>query len=104
MNGNGDMDGMGMKMANQRTDMNKVMYPEMNGLTKSLAKSLRDTSMDMDGMDMGSSSDMATLNYGMRQSIQKTKLPNVPFKKLRFNLTGNMNRTYGRINNKTVSG
>ena len=108
MRGNGDMGSMGMKMANQQMDMNMVMYPEMGSNAKPDKKAAMDTAtdnggMDMDAMDMGSSNGMVTLNYGMLQSPNKTTLPNAPFKELRFNLTGNMNRYVWTINNKTVS-
>lgn len=75
---NGDMDPMGMQMANQKMDMNKVMYPETG-------------------------KDMVTLNYSMLKSPEKTTLPQGSEKLLRFELTGNMNRYVWSINNRTVS-
>ena len=75
---NGDMDGMGMQMADQVMDMNTVMYPEVSGAG-------------------------VTLNYAMLRSPVKTNLPEGPVKVLRFDLTGNMNRYVWSINNKTVS-
>lgn len=82
MNMDGSMNDMGMKMSNQKMDMNTVMYPEMT--------------------DSGSA-ELVTLNYGMLKSPEKTTLPNAPFKELRFELTGNMNRYVWTINNKAVS-
>jgi len=96
----GSMNRMGMQMANQVMDMNTVMYPEITGSTKQEDKMNKDT---MDNMDMGVPANIVTLNYGMLQSPTKTDLPNAPFKELRFNLTGNMNRYVWSINNKTVS-
>ena len=73
---NGDMAPMGMKMSNQKMDMNDVMYPE---------------------------ADRVTLNYGMLKSTEKTTLRTGPERLLKFELTGNMNRYVWTINNKTVS-
>lgn len=67
----------GMKMQNQIMDMNAVMYPE--------------------------SSNIVTLNYGMLRDPKKTTLPNVSWKELKFNLTGNMNRYVWTLDNKTIS-
>jgi len=67
----------GMKMQNQTMDMNAVMYPE--------------------------SLDLVTLNYGMLRSPNKTTLPDAPWKELKFDLTGNMNRYVWTLDNKTVS-
>ncbi|HKG05653.1 MAG TPA: multicopper oxidase domain-containing protein [Pedobacter sp.] len=82
MNMDGSMNDMGMKMSNQQMDMNAVMYPKM---ADTLNK------------------DLVTLNYGMLRSPEKTTLPDAPFKELRFELTGNMNRYVWTINNKAVS-
>ena len=90
---NGDMDGMGMQMANQVMDMNKVMYPEAGG----------NGGMEMSGGDKAGDGMGVTLNYSMLRSPVKTNLPEGPVKVLRFDLTGNMNRYVWSINNKTVS-
>jgi FtsP/CotA-like multicopper oxidase with cupredoxin domain len=82
MNTNGSMNDMGMKMSNQKMDMNTVMYPEMAD---------------------SAAADLVTLNYEMLRSPVKTTLPNAPFKVLKFELTGNMNRYVWTINNKAVS-
>lgn len=75
---NGKMDDMGMQMSLQAMDMNAVMYEEkMDTLT--------------------------TLNYTMLKSPIKTILPDVPFRELKFELTGNMNRYIWTLDNKTVS-
>lgn len=74
----GNMKDMGMNMALQEMDMNAVMYKEP--------------------FDK-----MITLNYNMLQSPVKTSLPDVPFRELQFELTGNMNRYVWTVNNKTIS-
>ena len=74
----GNMKDMGMNMALQKMDMNAVMYKE-------------------------SSNKLTTLNYNMLQSPTKTTLPDVPFRELHFELTGNMNRYVWTVNNKTIS-
>ena len=107
---NGDMKDMGMQMSNQTMDMNTVMYPEITGEEKptkdATAKDNGNKQGEMKampGMDMSSSSDIVTLNYGMIRSPVKTTLPNASYKQLRFELTGNMNRYVWSINNKTVN-
>ncbi|OJY95801.1 MAG: copper oxidase [Sphingobacteriales bacterium 40-81] len=74
----GNMNDMDMNMSLQQMDMNLVMYRENY-----------DT--------------LTTLNYGMLKSAVKTTLPDKPFRELRFELTGNMNRYVWTMNNKTVS-
>ncbi|TDQ11652.1 multicopper oxidase domain-containing protein [Pedobacter metabolipauper] len=81
MNMDGSMNDMGMNMANQKMDMNAVMYPELTS----------------------SAAEITTLNYDMLRAPAKTTLPPAPFKELHFELTGNMNRYVWTINNKTVS-
>jgi FtsP/CotA-like multicopper oxidase with cupredoxin domain len=78
MKTSGKMDDMGMQMSLQQMDMNAVMYQEK-----------WDT--------------LTTLNYAMLKSPVKTTLPNVPFRELTFELTGNMNRYIWTLDNKTVS-
>jgi FtsP/CotA-like multicopper oxidase with cupredoxin domain len=67
----------GMKMQNQIMDMNTVMYPE--------------------------SQDIVTLNYNMLRDPKKTTLSKGPWKELKFDLTGNMNRYTWTLDNRTVS-
>jgi CopA family copper-resistance protein len=123
----------GMNMQNQEMDMNTVMYPEITGpenpkdtmqsgkienmklpaqsmdrddkmQMKGKQMQLNNGSHSMAGMDMdNSSSDMVTLNYGMLRSPYKTTLHPGPFKVLKFDLTGNMNRYVWTLNNKTIS-
>jgi CopA family copper-resistance protein len=105
----------GMKMSDQKMDMNAVMYPENTGAgskatTMPAGKMpVMDMDemggMDMAGMDRGSkpAAKKVTLNYGMLRATKKTTLPPGPLKLLRFDLTGNMNRYVWTINNKTVS-
>lgn len=73
---NGDMEPMGMEMSNQQMDMNTGMYPE---------------------------AEMVTLNYGMLKATEKTILRPGPWREMRFELTGNMNRYVWTVDNKTVS-
>ena len=79
----GNMNDMGMNMSLQQMDMNMVMYPEI--------------------VDSGSTEVPVTLNYAMLKSPVKTTLPDVPFRTLNFELTGNMNRYVWTLNNKTIS-
>jgi len=120
MNGMMDMKGNmiemeGMKMQNQQMDMNTVMYPEITGYENPKDTMKKDNiqgkqmqmnngNHSMAGMDMdNSSSDIATLNYGMLRSPEKTTLPSGTLRELKFDLTGNMNRYVWTLNNKTVS-
>jgi len=120
MDMSGNMNDMGMQMSNQQMDMNMVMYPEAGMGAQSSMSNMKGMDMDtmgkqkmadtshaeMPGMPMNhsmGSGSMVTLNYGMLRSPIKTTLPEGPFKELRFELTGNMNRYVWTINNKTVS-
>jgi CopA family copper-resistance protein len=102
----------GMKMQNQVMDMNTVMYPEVTGEEhpKGKAKKAEMPGMQMPndqsmaGMNMGTdNSDIVTLNYAMLRAPKKTTLPAGPWKELKFDLTGNMNRYVWTLDNKTVS-
>lgn len=102
----------GMKMQNQVMDMNTVMYPEVTGEENPQAKNKK-TEMagmqmpndkSMAGMNMAADNpDIVTLNYGMLRDPKKTTLPKGPWKELKFDLTGNMNRYVWTLDNKTVS-
>ena len=94
MDMNGNMKEMGMEMSNQAMDMNSVMYPENGGGA---------TQHDMFNHQMAESQELVTLNYNMLRSPISTKLPEAPFRIIKFDLTGNMNRYVWSINNKTVS-
>lgn len=102
----------GMRMQNQVMDMNTVVYPEITGpenqndtmpandmKTKEMTMDHSGHSMDMDN----SSSDIVSLNYEMLRAPEKTTLPNGPWKELKFDLTGNMNRYVWSLDNKVVS-
>ncbi|MFN0293537.1 multicopper oxidase domain-containing protein [Pedobacter helvus] len=113
MDMNGNMVEMeGMKMQNQVMDMNTVMYPEITGEENPKAKTKK-TEMpgmqmpndkSMAGMNMAADSpDIVTLNYNMLRDPKKTTLPKGPWKELKFDLTGNMNRYVWTLGNKTVS-
>lgn len=113
MDMNGNMVEMeGMKMQNQVMDMNTVMYPEVTGEEnpKANTKKTEISGMQMPndksmaGMNMASDSpDIVTLNYNMLRDPKKTTLPKGPWKELKFDLTGNMNRYVWTLDNKTVS-
>lgn len=60
-----------------------------------------DNSMNMEKDN--DNSKPVTLNYDMLRSPYKTTLPAGPFRELRFELTGNMDRYVWTLNNKTVS-
>jgi hypothetical protein len=79
----GNMNDMGMNMSLQQMDMNTVMYPEI--------------------VDNSTTEMPVTLNYNMLKSPVSTTLPDVPFRTLHFELTGNMNRYVWTMNNKTIS-
>jgi len=98
----------GMKMQNQVMDMNTVMYPEITG-PENPTDTAKADQMQMNGgmhnmaeMD-NSGSDIVTLNYNMLRDPKKTTLPKGPWKELKFELTGNMNRYVWSLDNKTVS-
>ena len=102
----------GMKMQNQVMDMNTVMYPEITGVENSKAKNKKTDAPGMQmpndksmaGMNMADGNpDMVTLNYNMLRDPKKTTLPKGPWKELKFDLTGNMNRYVWTLDNKTVS-
>ncbi|MBI3365962.1 MAG: multicopper oxidase domain-containing protein [Ignavibacteriae bacterium] len=123
MNGN-IVEMEGMTMQNQVMDMNNVMYPEITGpenpedtmKTDQMPGTKMDDKMKMDGKEMQmnhdghsmagmdtDNSDIVTLNYGMLRSPDKTTLPAVPVRELKFDLTGNMNRYVWTMDNKTIS-
>ena len=122
INMKGNLTGMnGMTMSSQTMDMNTVMYPEITGPEKpedTLKTKTQTTSsvspgkkmqmnngnQSMAGMDMGDgNTDIVTLNYAMLRAPEKTTLPAGPWKELKFNLTGNMNRYVWSLDNKVVS-
>lgn len=105
MNGNMvEMDGM--KMQNQIMDMNTVMYPEITGEDNSETQQ-KETTGGHDTHDMTKANttpaDIVTLNYEMLRAPKKTTLPDAPWRELRFELTGNMNRYVWSLDNKVVS-
>ncbi|MEJ7610499.1 MAG: multicopper oxidase domain-containing protein [Ferruginibacter sp.] len=105
----------GMQMKNQIMDMNTVVYPEITGpenpndttiTPKMKGKQMQMThgSHDMEGMNMGGGEgDIVSLNYEMLRSPEKTTLPAGPWKELKFDLTGNMNRYVWSLDNKVIS-
>ncbi len=122
----------GMEMKNQIIDMNTVMYPEVAGEELRTKKKVQrmekrgagrkqttpitpnggdevNNPMDhsghnMAGMDMGETNpDIVSLNYEMLRAPEKTTLPKGPWRELKFDLTGNMNRYVWSIDNRVVS-
>ena len=122
----------GLVMKNQIIDMNTVMYPEVAGeelrhankvkrMEKSRAgskqttpitpnsesvvnKSMNHSGHNMAAMDMGETNpDIVSLNYEMLRAPEKTTLPNGPWRQIKFDLTGNMNRYVWSIDNRVVS-
>ena len=97
---NGDLDDMGMNMSLNQMDMNRVMYPEITG---------EDTQNDHQSMDMekdpnNAMGNITTLNYAQLKSPHLTTLSkDAPVKKLKFVLTGNMNRYVWSLDNRVLS-
>jgi len=102
-----------MAMQYQVMDMNTVMYPEITGPEKPVdttkAKKTQGKKMQMShgdhsmtGMD-DDAGDIVSLNYGMLRAPKKTTLPTGPWKELKFDLTGNMNRYVWSLDNKVIS-
>ena len=60
---------------------------------------------NMEGMaNMGATNpDIVSLNYEMLRAPEKTTLPKGPWREIKFDLTGNMNRYVWSIDNKVVS-
>lgn len=97
----GKMNDMGMNMSLQQMDMNAVMYPEVIG--SSLAENSETSEENYhDHAEMDNEAKV-TLNYNMLRSVSKSSLPDVPFRELTFELTGNMNRYVWTMDNKTIS-
>jgi len=90
----GKMNDMGMNMSLQQMDMNAVMYPEITGAAEPGEQVMHGAA---------DSAGIVTLNYAMLKSPEKTTLPDVPFRTMRFELTGNMNRYVWTVDNKTIS-
>jgi CopA family copper-resistance protein len=111
MDMNGNMVEMeGMKMENQIMDMNTVMYPEITGEEETKTKKKKAQAPkgheghNMQGMNMSAETgDIVSLNYTMLKAPEKTTLSVGPWKELKFDLTGNMNRYVWSLNNKVVS-
>ncbi len=91
----------GMKMQNQIMDMNTVVYPEITG-PENPNDTINADTHNMAGMN-NSNSDIVSLNYEMLRAPEKTTLPNGPWKELKFDLTGNMNRYVWSLDNKVLS-
>jgi CopA family copper-resistance protein len=93
----------GMLMTSQVMDMNTVMYPEITGPENpNDTAQMNNHQHNMMNMANGNS-DIVTLNYTMLKAPEKTTLPSGPWKELKFELTGNMNRYVWSLDNKVVS-
>lgn len=57
----------------------------------------------VDGAPISAGAGLITLNYNMLKAPERTTLPEGPWKELKFELTGNMNRYVWTMDNKTVS-
>lgn len=116
----GDMEPMGMEMTLQKMDMNEVMYPELHQSEQNDKDAKYTCPMHPEvisdepgscpkcGMflvkkDTNPEDKIVTLNYNMLKSTEKSVLPKVEWRELKFELTGNMNRYVWSINNNTVS-
>jgi len=59
---------------------------------------------NMAGMDMAENNpEIVSLNYEMLRAPEKTTLPSGPWREIKFDLTGNMNRYVWSIDNRVVS-
>ncbi|MEZ4805475.1 MAG: multicopper oxidase domain-containing protein [Bacteroidia bacterium] len=97
----GNLDDMGMNMSLNQMDMNVVMYPEINKLSRK-----RNNAMDENPnrYNANALSNIVTLNYGMLKATHPTKLKkDAAVKELKFVLTGNMNRYVWSMDNKVLS-
>lgn len=108
MNGMMDMQGNmiemdGMKMQNQIMDMNTVMYPEITGPAENETGKSDADDHDHTAMASEELPPIVTLNYEMLRAPKKTTLPGGPWRELKFELTGNMNRYVWSLDNKVVS-
>ena len=99
----GNMKDMGMDMSLQQMDMNAVMYPETAAKLEGNANEHAGNHGEHGHHTTSKSEGPITLNYAMLKSPVKTTLPDVPFRTLHFELTGNMNRYVWTVNDKTVS-
>jgi CopA family copper-resistance protein len=105
---NGEMMDMGMNMSLQQMDMNTVMYPEITdkqpAMKTGMGMKMDDKANDGHPGHSMPNSDIVTLNYSMLKSPVKTTLPkDAPVRKLRFELTGNMNRYVWSMDNKVLA-
>ena len=105
-----DMKNMGHIMHEEDTTANKAAYacPMHPEVTSDKPAKCPKCGMDLAKKDADGKMTMPpdgiiTLNYNMLEAPEKTTLPDGPWKVLKFELTGNMNRYVWTLNNKTVS-
>lgn len=93
----------GMRMQNQIMDMNTVMYPEIMDQSE-MKEPMEGSTMDHSKHDNSQNgSTLTTLNYEMLKSTENSTLAKGPWRELKFDLTGNMNRYVWSLDNKVVS-
>ena len=104
------MDKMKKDSTHQDHDMKDMKQDKMKGMdmNKSKKDNMHNMQMpnnnSMAGMNMADdNSDIVTLNYTMLKAPEKTTLPVGPWRDLKFDLTGNMNRYVWSLDNKVVS-
>ena len=67
-------------------------------------KPMDNSGYNMAGMEMGETNpDIVSLNYEMLRAPEKTTLPSGPWREIKFDLTGNMNRYVWSLDNRVVS-
>lgn len=113
MQGMDNMKGMDHTMHNTDSSMSKAIYtcPMHPEVTSDKPGKCPRCGMDLIKKDAGEKAEnmdmppkgITTLNYNMLEATEKTTLPEGPWKELKFELTGNMNRYVWTLDNKTVS-
>ena len=88
----------------QTTPTTEKPGDEVNTQMPALSEGGDHSSHNMAGMNMAeTNSDIISLNYGMLRAPEKTSLPSGPWREIKFDLTGNMNRYVWSMDNRVVS-
>ncbi|MEO8794920.1 MAG: multicopper oxidase domain-containing protein [Daejeonella sp.] len=94
----------GMVMGTLKADSTNQKPETKEHDMHNMAPSVSEKAKSMSEMNMvDDNPDIVTLNYNMLRDPNKTTLPHGPWKELKFDLTGNMNRYVWTLDNKTVS-